>query len=173
MISFRQTIFLLLTAFTLGSCGAPQGGGCRSPWAGSSDQFLGSQATNFVLPNLAGEEVGLANLASQKPTLLVFWATWCPTCVEEIPVLKSWSEKYPELQILAINVEEPAARVQAFAKKYKIHYSILLDQEGDVAHEYGLVGIPAAVLLAKGGRVIYYGFSLPGNIEQLIEVKKS
>ena len=129
---------------------------------------MGNQAPNFVLPNLAGEDVELAALANQKPILLVFWATWCPTCVEEIPVLNDWTKRYPQLQILAVNVEEPPARVRTFVEKRKIQYPVVLDQEAEVAHEFGLVGIPAAVLLAKGGKVIYFGFALPKNIEQLI-----
>ncbi len=133
-----------------------------------SDQFLGNQAPNFTLSNLNSEKVELAGVTSQKPTLLVFWATWCPTCNEEIPVLKEWHKKFPGLQILSIDVEEPAERVKTFAKKKEIPYPVLLDLEGNVAHQYGLVGIPASVLIAKGGRVLYYGFSLPENIDQLI-----
>lgn len=155
----RRSGFFLATVLLLGNCGFPPP---------PSDQFLGNQAPNFVLPNLNSEKVELANLTSQKPTLLIFWATWCPTCNEEIPTLKEWHQKYPELQILAVNVEEPAGRVRAFAEKRGIRYPILLDSEAEVAHQYGLVGIPASVLIAKGGRILYYGFTLPQNIEQLV-----
>jgi len=161
---------LLLILLLLGSCGAqPGGGGCAPAWVPPGQELLGNQAPNFVLSNLLGEKVELANLVSQKATLLVFWATWCPSCVEEIPVLNQWSEKYPGLQILGINVQEPADRIRPFAEKAKILYPILLDQDGEVAHQYGLVGIPAAILLSKGGKVIYYGFAPPKNIEQLIQ----
>ena len=133
-----------------------------------SKKLLGSQAPNFILPNLSGQKVELAKVINEKPTLLVFWATWCPTCVEEIPTLNEWAQKYPQLQILGINVQEAKDHVQPFAAKQGMRYSILLDQEGDVSQQYGLVGIPATVLLAKGGRIIYYGFVLPQNIEELI-----
>lgn len=133
------------------------------------ERFLGTQAPNFVLPNLAGEKVELAAVVSQKPVLLVFWATWCPTCKEEIPLLNEWNGKYPGLKILGINVEESPERVKTFADKYKIRYEVLLDQEGQTTQEYGLVGVPSSILLAKGGKVIYYGFSLPENIGSLIQ----
>jgi thiol-disulfide isomerase/thioredoxin len=170
MSFLRSSAPFLVGLLLLGNCGAPPGGGCSSSRVTPSERFLGSQAPNFVLPDLAGEEVELAALANQKPTLLVFWATWCPTCLEEIPVLNEWSEKYPGLQILAVNVQEPAERVKMFVKKRGVRYAVVLDQEAEVAYEYGLVGVPAAVFLAKGGRVIYYGFSLPRNIDQLINV---
>lgn len=159
--------FLLIMALV--SCGPSTDGGCRSQWAPSTSRLLGAQAPNFVLPNLAGEKVELASMTSKKPTLLVFWATWCPTCKEEIPILNEWSQKFPDLTILGIDVQESRERVQAFAQKQKIQYPVLLDEEAEVAHQYGLVGIPASVLLAKGGKVIYYGFALPQNIELLIE----
>lgn len=166
---WRGLLFSLFINLVLGNCGPSTGGGCQPEWFSSGERLLGSQAPNFVLPNLTGEKVELAKVTSQKPALLVFWATWCPTCKEEIPILNEWSKKYPELQILGINIEEPRERVQTFAEKHKILYPVLLDEEAEVAHQYGLVGIPAAILLAKGGQVIYYGFMLPENIDRLIK----
>lgn len=164
----RSFLLFLFLALLLGSCGSSPSGGCVSPWVSSGERLLGSEAPNFILQDLAGKEVELAKVSTQKPVLLVFWATWCPTCIEEVPLLNEWSEKYPQLEILGIDVEEPAERVNTFARKRGIRYKILLDQEGKVAEEYGLVGVPSAILLAKGGKVIYYGFALPQDIEKLI-----
>lgn len=158
MSRIRPFVFCFLWAALLTSCGPSPG-----------ERLLGNQAPDFSLPNLSKEEVELSKLVQEKPTMLVFWATWCPTCNEEIPVLNQWVDRYPGLQIVAVNVQESPERVRAFAKKKKIRYSILLDEEGEVAQQYGLVGIPASVLLAKGGKVIYYGFSLPQNVEPLIK----
>lgn len=155
---------LLWVSLTLGSCGGPSGGCSASVPAGP----LGNPAPNFILENLSGEKVELASLVRDKPALLVFWATWCPTCIEEIPVLNEWVEKYPELRILGINYQEPRDRLRPFAEKRGIRYPILLDLEGEVAQQYGLVGIPAVVLVAQGGQVIYYGFSLPQDIDKLV-----
>ena len=140
--------------------------GC-SPYAG--ERLLGNQAPDFTLSNLKGEKVQLSKLTSEKPVMLVFWATWCPTCNEEIPILNQWVPLYPGLQIVGINVQESPERVRMFTEKKKFQYPVLLDEEGGVAEQYGLVGIPASVLIAKGGKIIYYGFSLPQNVDQLIK----
>ena len=153
--SFVLSIFLTAS---LASC---------SPYAG--ERLLGNQAPDFTLPNLKGEKVQLSKLTSEKPVMLVFWATWCPTCNEEIPVLNQWVHLYPGLQIVGINVQESPERVRMFTEKNKFQYPVLLDKEGEVAEQYGLVGIPASVLIAKGGKIIYYGFSLPQNVDQLIK----
>lgn len=163
----RDAFLSILIIFIFASCGANPGGGCAAN-RDSGQQFLGNQAPNFVLPDLRGKKIELTQLVSQKPVLLAFWATWCPTCVEEIPVLNEWTKKYPNLQILGINVQEPTQRIQKFIEKKKILYPVLVDEEAKVAQQFGLVGIPVSVLLAKGGRVIYYGFSLPHDVEQLI-----
>lgn len=132
-------------------------------------RLLGAQTPNFILPALTGEKVELASLVGQKATLLVFWATWCPTCREEIPILNEWNEKYPSLQILGINVQESRDRVKRFTKKHKMNYPVLLDEEGEAAQLYGLVGIPASILLTREGKIIYFGFALPENIDRLIQ----
>jgi peroxiredoxin len=136
----------------------------------SAGHLLGSEAPNFVLPNLEGEKVELAQMIKEKPVLLVFWATWCPTCLEEIPTLNEWTKKFPQLKILGINVQESMEQIKPFASKRGVNYPVLLDQQAEVAELYGLIGIPAAIVVAKGGRIIYYGFSLPENIEGLIGV---
>lgn len=165
----RPGIFCLLLLLAFGNLGPSNEGGCQPQWASSGDRLLGTQAPDFALPNLKGEKVKLSSLTAKKPVLLIFWATWCPACIEEIPTLNEWNQTYKDLAILGINVQESAARIKAFTKKKKILYPILLDEEGDVAGQFGLVGIPAAILLAKGGRVIYFGFSLPRNIDRLIK----
>ena len=168
MNHIRPAAFFVLAAMAFGSCGGPSGGcGARVP-AGPLEHRLGGQAPNFVLENLSGEKVELAPLVREGPALLVFWATWCPTCTEEIPVLNAWTEDYPGLRILGINYQESEAELKSFASQKGVLYSILLDREGEVARQYGLVGIPAVVLVAKGGRVVYYGFALPQNIGELI-----
>lgn len=170
----RLTVLFIILGFTVGSCGPSSGGGCQQVrWFPPSGNFVGKEAPNFILSDLSGEKIELSHLAKEKPTLLIFWATWCPSCVEEIPILKEWSQKYSDLQIIGVNIQESAERVKRYAEKMQIRYPILLDEEGEVAHDYGLVGIPAAVFLAKNQKIIYYGFSLPPNLEQLIKVANS
>jgi peroxiredoxin len=168
MNGIRFVFLLLLIAVGAGGCGQVPGG-CQASWVAPGEKLLGSKAPDFTLSNLAGEKIELGNLVREKATLLVFWATWCPSCVEEIPTLNEWTEKYPDLQILGINVEEPADRIRDFAEKFQIRYPVLLDEDAAVTQQYGLVGIPATILVAKGGQIIYYGFTLPENIGQLIK----
>ncbi len=105
----------------------------------------------------------------------MFWASWCPSCVEEIPELKKLEAESSEsgIEIVSVNVQESREDVDKFLKKKGITYRVALDEEGDVASRFGLVGLPAAVLLAKGGEILYYGFTLPENLEQYFEPRSA
>lgn len=103
--------------------------------------------------------------------LLVFWATWCPACLSEIPTLNEWNDKYRAsgLKIFGINFREGRTRITEFAKRQAVRYPILLDQDGRVAEQFGLEGLPAAVLLDRQGKIIYFSFSLPHNMDALLQ----
>lgn len=133
---------------------------------------IGDQAPDFSLPVLQSQDqrIRLSDISANNPVLLVFWATWCSSCVSEIPLLNRWHQKYfPQgLRILAINVQESRGYLTRFLEENPIEFPTLLDEEGEVSSLYGLVGIPSSVLLAKGGGIIYYGFGLPDNIDKLL-----
>ena len=135
----------------------------------------GPKAPDFTLPSLQDQsrEVTLSSLSNEQPVLLVFWATWCPSCLSEIPILNEWQEKYsPQgLKILAVNVQEPRDQALDFIWENPLKYLALTDENGEVAARYGLAGLPSSVFLAKGGRILYYGFGLPENLEQLLVQK--
>ena len=142
-----------------------------SGWASRPFQ----KAPDFSLPRLkGGPSVELSKITQNDPVLLIFWATWCPTCVEEIPALNALHKKHAfgGLRLLAVNVQESPEMLLDFIKTHPMSYPILLDQTGEVAEKYKIEGLPVSVLLAKGGEILYYGFSLPGNLDELLETRR-
>ncbi|HLD50450.1 MAG TPA: TlpA disulfide reductase family protein [bacterium] len=127
---------------------------------------------DFTLPALAGDgPVIFSGVNKESPVLLVFWASWCPSCVEEIPVLNEIQKKFSPrgLKILAVNVEESRQTIRDFQKTHPMNYPVLLDEKGKITEKFGLAGVPAAVLAQKGGDVLYFGFSLPADMEKLFQ----
>jgi len=128
-------------------------------------------AADFKLPDLRLSPVTLSAYKNKQPVLLFFWTTWCPFCGRE---LKELNVKYKSLadrglEILAINVGEPAYRVNSFIKNQGLSFKIVLDEDARVAGSYGIMGIPAFILVDKKGRIIFtdYYFS-KREIEDLI-----
>jgi len=74
-------------------------------------------ALGFSLRDTKGRERGPADYAG-KVTLVGFWTTWCPPCVEEIPSMNRLAERYhPEdFEIVSVNFREPADVVDAFMR---------------------------------------------------------
>jgi len=162
---------LLLGAVIFASGCGP--GGCGLHWPSHLEDQ--KQAPDFSLFSLERQEqrTTLSEWTAKGPVLLVFWASWCPPCVQEIPVLNEIRKSYSEdtLKILAVNVGESRETLTVFRQSHSMDYDVLLDTEGVVASKYDIVGLPVAVFLAKGGEILYYGFTLP-RVEDFPVFKK-
>jgi len=127
-------------------------------------------APDFTLTSLSGQEVSLSQFAGKKNVLLVFGATWCPYCVNEIPELKGIYENYRDkgIEVLYVDIQESQEKVSAFARKNQIPYTVLLDTAGEVAAKYNVYGIPHQVVVTKDGNIAYEGPRPQEGIESLI-----
>lgn len=116
-------------------------------------------APAFSLKDINGKEVALKDYKDKKTVLLVFWATWCVYCRQEIPELIKLQEQYKgkNLEILGVNIQESAEKIKPFLDNNKINYNTILDIKGDVARSYEVQGIPMNVLIDKKGNIIYGG----------------
>lgn len=125
-------------------------------------------APDFTLKDLNGRDVRLSQYRG-KPVFLVFGATWCPQCREEIPEIKNIYSRYgPQgLVVLYIDVMESQSKVAAFVKKRSIPYPALLDTQGTVLDRYGIRGVPVKILIDRSGRIICWNCrSLPALLEK-------
>ncbi len=126
----------------------------------------GDVAPDFSLYDINGKSYNLKGVRGKKAVLLVFWATWCPYCVEEIPQLNKIYQEYSKkgLEVWAVNISEKKDKVSKFAANRGIKYTVLLDSRGKIAGLYQIRGIPANIILDKNGIVQHNG-GLPENYE--------
>jgi peroxiredoxin len=112
-------------------------------------------APDFSLKDLDGRNFTLSSFKG-KPVLLIFLTTWCPTCRSEMPHYKSIYDTYGKLglEVVNIDIQETKNKVSLFAEKYGVPYRMLLDEKGDVTGTYGIVGVPAMVLVGKDGKIL-------------------
>lgn len=162
-----KTVFIVLfCVLCLAGCGDA---GEKSSVA--TGLMKGQMAPDFVLKDLADKQVSLSSFKNNNAVCLIFWATWCPYCVMEVPKMKQYHEKYSGkgLKIIAVNVgaNDPVQRVIGFQKKYEVPYTILYDAESTVSRLYGVQGIPVSILIDRKGIIQYRGYQLPENAEQL------
>jgi len=118
---------------------------------------VGQKASPFKLLTVDGKEIELGSFAKDKVTLLVFGATWCPSCRHEIPILKEYYSEFKDdgLNVLGIDIQESVKKVKSLIEKMQINYPVVLDSSADIARLYKVVGIPLNIILDKNGVIVY------------------
>lgn len=109
----------------------------------------------FSLKELDGGMIGPGDLKG-KPTLLIFWATWCPSCKEEIALLEKFSQgKRDKLAMYAVVIDgEKEKRVRQAVKETKFTIPVLLDLKERVARSFGVRMVPSIFLLNEEGMIV-------------------
>ncbi|MFP6626534.1 MAG: prolipoprotein diacylglyceryl transferase family protein [Deltaproteobacteria bacterium] len=115
---------------------------------------IGERAPDFVLPRLDGSVQRLANYRG-RPVLINHWATWCPPCIEEVPVLNDIAREFGPrgLAVLALAADEDSRAVADFIAKTPVAFDILLDASGEIGTKYGITGYPETFLVDRDGRI--------------------
>jgi thiol-disulfide isomerase/thioredoxin len=71
------------------------GGPFKADSASRKMPEIGLQSSDFSLEDLSGKQITLSSLQG-KAVILNFWATWCPPCKEEMPLLQDYARRYPD-----------------------------------------------------------------------------
>lgn len=92
-----------------------------------------------------------------KVTVVNFWATWCPPCVQEIPSLNHLRElmKGQNFELISINYGEDKQAVQDFMKKVNVDFPVLLDPTGEQAAIWKVLVFPSTFVIDTDGKVRY------------------
>jgi cytochrome c biogenesis protein CcmG/thiol:disulfide interchange protein DsbE len=134
--------------------GSPAAGNAAvGPGVGqSAPDFISANAQSPLLRDLDGAPIRLADFAG-KPLWIVFWATWCIPCQDEANAIRAAyrAHRGQDLVVLAIDVQEPAAAVRAFALSRDLDYAIGLDSTAAVKTLYGGWGLPAHFFVGGDG----------------------
>jgi cytochrome c biogenesis protein CcmG/thiol:disulfide interchange protein DsbE len=109
--------------------------------------------STYQLRDLDGQPITLAALRG-KVVWLNFFASWCPPCQQETPILRSLSDTYRDrgLALVGISVQETTpADVSAYADRYRLRYTIGFDGSGDVLREYRVFALPTQFFIDVNG----------------------
>jgi peroxiredoxin len=127
----------------------------EKPPAAATAAFV-EKAPDFVLRDLNGRKFRLSDFRGKQPVLLIFGATWCTFCRDEIPHFKSIHEVYAKqgLEIVNIDIQESKEKVAKFTARYGLPYRVLLDEDGTVGGIYDIRGVPSMVLVDQNGNIV-------------------
>jgi thiol-disulfide isomerase/thioredoxin len=111
------------------------------------------------LPSLSFRDNNGATVALQdyvgKPLVVNLWATWCPPCRREMPVLAEAQRQHPELTILFVNQGEGQGVVNQYlaAEALGLH-NVLLDNGGRLGQHVGSMALPSTLFYNAEGRQV-------------------
>ena len=109
------------------------------------------------LKNIDGNTVTKDNFTGQI-TVINFWATWCPPCIEEIPSLNRLKKKMADVpfELISINYAEDDKTIIDFMKEVNVEFPVLLDKNGEFAKQWNVISYPSTFIIDSKG-VIQYG----------------
>jgi len=142
-----STGVLWLVALGLAGCAGSES--ARGNGAG-----VGQPAPEFTLGSLAGDQVSLRDFRGQV-VLINLWATWCPSCQFEIPVLELAyvAHQADGLVVLGIDIGESADTVRSYVASAGVTYPVLLDRESVMLLKLRALGLPVSVIVDRDGIV--------------------
>lgn len=146
-------------------------------WDAVNKELYGQKAPNFTVKGIDGNDIKLSDFAG-KEIVLVFWATWCKYCVEEIPSLNLLQKGMSDdVKILAVS-DESVDTVKKFIASRKIDYTIATASQGftSMGQIYTIPASqarPAAMHIGKDGliKIIYLGSPSLTELKQIIKSK--
>ena len=107
-------------------------------------------APDFQARTLAGEPVSLARFAG-RPVLVHFWATWCPVCRLEQDAIDALAADHAVITVALQSDRDDAVR--AYLREHQLSFAVVNDPYGELAHRYGVRGVPTSFVVDGGGRI--------------------
>ena len=114
----------------------------------------GKTLQSFSLP-VYKQEKSFTYKAGKK-TLINFWASWCTSCIQEIPILEELKRKNPNVTFIAINAGDSQKKIKKFLKKTGFSYTILMDKSKKVSKEMGILSLPQTIVVDENGTIIFH-----------------
>lgn len=117
---------------------------------------------NLDLPvkTLEGQTQLLSSMMTNKPVYLKFWASWCKTCIKEMPHFQEMQARIgSDIDIISINIDinETDQKIQHIINKFGLSMPTVKDSQGKLAKELKFVGTPYHVLINTQGNVVHKG----------------
>lgn len=161
----------LLAIFALSACSSPKAELMSGKSIDANSQVQAAKPTegiekgqmppDFSVNAIDGSTLTLNYLKGQKkPTLLFFWATWCPSCAEDFAVVKNIYPKYAgKINYVAIDLDttEDAGMIKEYSNNLGIEGIKFAEGNSKVLSDYKILSTTTKYALDKDGVLLYKG----------------
>ena len=124
--------------------------------------YTATQMPTFKLEDVRTGKLVKSSSFKGKSLLVMFFATWCPPCIQEIPNLIDLQNQYAKknFSVLGISVDQEKGVVKTLIDKKSINYPVMMADRAVTRDFGGIYGIPTAFLVNRKGQVMkkYTGY---------------
>lgn len=117
-----------------------------------------SRPPQATLYTLSDEAINLARLqreAGNRPMVVNLWATWCPPCRKEMPLLEEMQQQHPDVLFVLVNQGETRPTIEDFLDHMQLDLEhVLLDRRGEIGQQAGSSALPTTLFYAASGRLV-------------------
>ena len=128
---------------------------------------------DVALAHLDNRPTSLADVADGKPMVVNLWASWCPPCIREMPVLQKAQEDNPDITFVFVNQGEQPEAIQQFLNQHELSLdNVLTDTSATMGRTTGSQALPTTLFYDAQGRQLdahlgeLSGASLAHNLER-------
>ena len=118
---------------------------------GDHPQQIAETAPDFTVHN--GPQTIRLSQFRGKVVVLNFWATWCAPCIDELPSLQELQKARPDIQVLAVSIDDDPDAYAKFLKQYDINILSVRDGTQGANLKYGSVRVPETFVIDRVGVV--------------------
>jgi thiol-disulfide isomerase/thioredoxin len=131
--------------------------------SGYATMKIGNNAPNFNLktPNLSNSTVGLSDTfdlfdIKAKQTLVFFWASWCPHCMEEMPKVNEWAATQKDVKVVAVSLDTDKSLYLDLINQFPnvTHSCDFKGWESQAAVSFFITATPTFILLDEDKKII-------------------
>lgn len=152
LAGFTALVIVVIAALAVFSA---TGGGSTGNFTPNNEGLIpvGEKAPGFTAETVGGGSVSVGD-GEAGATMLVFFATWCPHCQREAPVMSELESQYDDLQLVMVGIDaqDNPDKVRQFAEEYDIESPAVY--EPLLGSEYGVSGYPTVYVLDENNKVV-------------------
>ena len=123
-------------------------------------QVQGQGIPEVTVESRDGETRPLDAMADGRPMVVNLWASWCPPCVREMPVLEKAQESQEDIAFVFVNQGEGPPTINSFLDEHGLTLrNVVLDRRREVASNTGSQGLPTTLFYNASGQLVttHYG----------------
>lgn len=115
----------------------------------------GDTAPDFSIRTDSGRRITPSDFGG-KVLVLNFWATWCASCVEEIPSLDQFQKRFANsgVVVVAVSSDKSEKAYRRFLDRFRVSFQTARDPEADISGDYGTFKIPETYIIDRSGKVV-------------------